>query len=256
MLVNYSRSHRARYFELSYEVTGRINRQYNNFTRFFSLAENNRRLTEENARLNNLLKQNFALPDTNAQEKAMTIVVDSQQLTRKYLWRPARVINNSVAEQNNYITLERGRKQGVATDMAVVGPTGIVGVVTDVSDNMCIVMSLLHRKSFTSVAHKKTLVTGNLEWNGKNPELLQVRGIPKSTKVAKGDTIVTSNLSIKFPEGLVVGTIAEIRQEAEGNNYVLYVKPGANFYTLEQVYVIENKFLKEQQELESRTKKQ
>ena len=252
MLVNYSHSHRAKYFELAYEFTGRINKQYNGITRYFSLGENNRFLAQENERLNNLLRANFTSIDTGGQIKQVEIRVDSTRLTRKYLWRVARVINNSVSAQNNYITLERGRLQGIQPDMAVVSPAGIVGVVTDVSDNMSVVMSLLHRKSNTSVAHKKSGVTGILEWNGQNPERLQIKGIPKSTKLEKGDTVVTSNLSLNYPEGMVVGTVAEFRADEEGNNYILNLKPATNFFTLEFVYVIENLFQKEQKELEKR----
>lgn len=255
MLVNYSRSHRARYFELAYEVTGRINRQYTNVTRFFSLGKNNRYLAYENERLNNMLKVNFTRIDTGLTQESLQLITDTSKLKRKYQWRLARVINNSVSAQNNYLTLERGRLQGVEPDMAVVSPVGIVGIVTDVSDNMSIAMSLLHRKSNTSVAHKKTGITGILEWNGYNPQVLQLRGIPKSTKLHNGDTIVTSHLSLNFPAGMVVGTIASFEAAEDGNNYKISISPGANFYTLEYVYVIENLFLKEQRELEQRVKK-
>jgi rod shape-determining protein MreC len=256
MLVRYSKSHQAKYMQMAYEVTGKINRQYFGLIRYFSLAENNRNLTLENEKLNNLLQQNFTIIDTGATERFIsTLINDSTQLTRKYLWRQARVINNSVGLQNNYITLERGRKQGITPDMAVISPTGIVGIVTDVSDNMSVVMSLLHRKSNTSVALQKSGVTGILEWNGINPEILQLRGIPKSAGIALGDTIITSNLSLNFPEGLMVGTIAAFEEDEEGNNYRIGIKPGANFFTLEQVYVIENLFLNEQKELERKARK-
>lgn len=255
MLVSYSHSHRARYMELAYEASGKLNKQYAGVTRYFSLAENNGYLAKENAKLNNLLRQNFTRIDTGFVEKEVTLVIDSNTLTRKYLWREARVINNSVSAQNNYITIERGRLQGIQPNMAVVSPAGIVGIITDVSDNMSIAMSLLHRKSNTSVAHKNTGITGILEWNGMTPERLQIRGIPKSTKLAKGDTIVTSNLSLNFPEGMMVGTIAEFKADEEGNNYRVNVKPAANFFTLEFVYIIENIFLKEQQELEKKARK-
>jgi rod shape-determining protein MreC len=255
MLVNYSKSHRARYFELAYEATGKINKQYTSVTRYFSLGVNNRNLAAENERLNNLLSVNFAQIDTGVVAEKLPLIIDTSNLTRKYLWRMARVINNSVSAQNNYITLERGKLQGIKPDMAVVSPVGIVGIVTDVSDNMSIVMSLLHRKSNTSVAHAKTGITGILEWNGYNPERLQLKGIPKSTQLQKGDTIVTSNLSLNFPAGMVVGTIVSFEPDDEGNNYKINIRPGANFFSLEYVYIIENLFLKEQRELEQRVKK-
>jgi len=253
--VKYNKSHQARYFEFAYEVTGKINKRYNNFTRYFGLNENNRILSAENNRLHNLSSTNFTFIDSSARIITDTAVVDSSRLIRKYLWRNARVINNSVSDQNNYLTLERGRKQGIAPDMAVMGPAGIVGRVTDVSDNMSIVMSLLHRKSVTSVMLKNGGITGILEWNGVNPGLLQLKGIPKSTVLKLGDTVLTSNISLNYPPNLMVGTVAKAEKAKAGNDWLLEIKPASNFYHLEYVDIIENMLLNEQQELENRAKK-
>lgn len=256
LLVQYNRSHQSRYMELAYELTGRIDKQYTAVTSYFSLGDNNRRLSEENNRLRNLLAQNFTSIDSSASLVKDTVRVDSNLVLRKYLWRSARVINNSVASQNNYITLERGRNQGIRPEMAVVSASGIVGVVTDVSDNMSIVMSLLHRKSATSAMLKNSGTNGILDWNGKNPGLLQLNGIPKSVALKVGDTVLTSNISLNFPPGLMVGTIVKVEKDSEGNNYKLQVKPGTNFYSVDYVDVIENLFLQEQREIEQRIKKQ
>jgi rod shape-determining protein MreC len=256
MLVRYNKSHQARYMELSYEVTGRVNKQYSTAIGFINLGENNRRLAEENNRLRNNLPGNFTRVDTLGKPVQDTVPVDSVTTIRKFLWRKAHVINNSVSSQNNMLTLERGRNQGIQPEMAVMAPGGIVGLVTDVSNNMAIVMSLLHRKSSTSVMLKRGNITGILDWDGKNPMLLQLKGIPKSTELKKGDTVLTSNISLNYPSGLMVGTIASFAPEKAGNNYSINVKPGANFYSLEYVDVIENLLIKEQLELERRAKKQ
>ena len=255
MLVNYSRSHRARYMQLAYETTGRINKQYTALTRYFSLGETNRGLAAENEMLYNLLPDNYTTIDTGISAPPAGVSTDTTKQIRKYNWRAARVVGNSVSLPNNYITLERGALQGIQPDMAVVSPTGIVGVVTDVSNNMCVVMSLLHRKSNTSVALKKGGTSGILEWNGENPGLLQLRGIPKSAELDLGDTIVTSRFSLNYPPGLLVGTIAGFELDEGAAYYNIQVLPGANFYTLDHVYIIENLFIKEQQELEKRAQR-
>lgn len=254
MLVKYNRSHQARYMELSYELTGRINKQYSGVTGYLTLGRNNRLLADENTQLRNLLPANFTSIDTSARLVADTVKYDTLGKIRKYLWRTARVVNNSVNSQNNMITLERGRNQGVQPEMAVMAPSGIVGIVTDVSDNMSVVMSLLHRKSATSVMLKNSATLGIVDWNGVNPGLLQLKGIPKSTAVKLGDTVLTSNISLNYPPGLMVGTVAKIETEKGGNNYLLQLKPGANFYSLQYVDIIENRLLKEQRELETKGK--
>ncbi len=256
LLVKYNSSQQAKYMELSYDLTGKVDKRYADVTSYFSLGENNRVLAEENSRLRNELPQNFIAIDTTAHIRKDTARIDSNTIIRKYTWRSARVINNSVSGQNNYITLERGSLQGIRPEMAVVGPGGIVGVVTDVSDNMAIVMSLLHRKSATSVMLKHTGTNGILDWDGKNPGLLQLKGIPKSEVLKVGDTVLTSNISLYYPAGLMVGTIAKFSKETEGNNYTLQIKPGTNFYSVDYVDVIENHFLQEQRDIEQKAKKQ
>lgn len=254
MLVKYNKSQQAKYFEVAYEVTGRINKKYSNFTNYFSLGEVNRSLAQENTQLRNIISGNFTFIDTASWLTRDTAVVDSSRLIRKYLWRSARVVNNSVSSQNNYLTLERGRKQGIAPDMAVMGPSGIVGRVTDVSDNMSIVMSLLHRKSSISVSLKKTGDNGILTWDGLNPGILQLKDIAKSTVLKIGDTVLTSNISLNYPPGLMVGTIVSAVAEKGGNNFLIQVKPATNFSNVQFVNVIENTLLNEQQELEKKRK--
>lgn len=256
LLVKYNKSHQAKYMEMAFDATGRINKKYTNVVSYFSLAQNNQKLAEENNRLRNLIAENFTLVDTLTKMVKDTVMIDSGKVVRKFFWRSAKVINNSVSAQNNFITLERGRLQGISPEMAVVSASGIVGIVTDVSDNMAIVKSLLHRKSMTSVMLKNGGTAGLLEWDGKNAGLLQLKGIPKSTLLKVGDTVLTSNISLNYPSGLMVGTIAKVEKQSDGNNYLLQIKPGTNFYNVDYVDVIENLFLKEQRDIEQRINKQ
>jgi rod shape-determining protein MreC len=128
------------------EVTGRINRQYSGVTQYFSLRETNRQLAEENAKLLNLLKENFI--DTAAKQitVADSTIKDSLGRKRKYSFLPAYVIGNTVTLQNNYLTIERGTLQGVKKGMAVTSPQGIVGVVVETGPHISRIMTLLHRK--------------------------------------------------------------------------------------------------------------
>ncbi len=71
---------------------------------------------------------------------------------RKYLFRAAKVINNSVNFQNNYFTIHRGEKQGIRKDMGVISPSGVAGTVIFTSENMAVVMSLLHSQSRQSAS--------------------------------------------------------------------------------------------------------
>jgi rod shape-determining protein MreC len=255
MLFHYNRFHEAVFLDAASEVTGRVNRQYNNVEYYFRLKKTNDILVEENQRLRNLLKEDFLIPDTSSEPAFDTIRVDSIEQYRRYQYYPAKVINNSVTGQNNYLTIGRGYAQGIRKDMAVVSPSGIVGTVVNVSKNMATVMSLLHRQSRVSVSLKKTGETGSIEWDGKDPLVITFKNIPKSVPVKIGDTVVTSRYST-FPAGQLVGTIAAVESETGSNFYRLKLRPLTNFFNIQFVYAVKNLQREEQEELEKATKKQ
>ena len=187
--------------------------------------------------------------------KIDSLLTDTSGRIQKFIFLPAKVVNNSFTEENNYITLERGALQGIKKDMAVTGPNGIVGRVINVSDNYARVMSLLNHNSKVSVMLKKNNATGIVEWDGKSADYILLHGISKSVQVQKGDSVITSTLSGNFPPGLMVGKVSAIEADPSSNFYTLKLETSTNFYTLQHAYVIENMMWEEQRMLEAQTPK-
>lgn len=254
ILFRYNRFHEAVFMGSAGEVTGFINERYNNIEGYFSLKKTNAELMEENTRLRNLLMQDFDIPDTSVAVIVDSIRVDSIEQYRKYQYYAAKVINNSVVSQNNYITINRGYNQGIAKDMSVISPSGIVGTVVNVSKNMATVMSLLHSQSGVSASLKRTGETGKVEWDGKDPQAIIFRNIPKSAPVQQGDTVITSPYST-FPAGYPIGIINEIADQPGANFYILKLKPLTNFYNIQFVYVVKNLYKEEQDAIEKTNSK-
>lgn len=255
MLVTYNKTHQAFFASTANEVTGVVNEKYNNVEYYFRLKETNARLAAQNDSLLNMLPSSFENPDTASIIKTDSLLKDTIGLVRKFKFLEAKVVNNSVNEENNYITLYRGSQQGVKNGMAVLGPDGVVGKVILVSDNYSRVMSLLNRKSKVSGMLKRGFYAGIVDWDGKDPQYVQFRGIPKSAQVKKGDTVLTSNLSGNFPPGLMVGTVSVISSDLSSSFYILNVKTATNFFTLQYAYLTENLLLAEQEKLEAQTPK-
>ncbi|BAV09268.1 rod shape-determining protein MreC [Filimonas lacunae] len=255
ILVKYNKTYEAVFANSALEVTGRVDNQYNKVEYFFHLKETNKQLAEENARLRNMLASNYIGPETSVLHQLDTTFRDTVGRVRMFTWLPAKVVNNSFAEENNYLTLQRGSNQGVVKDMAVTGPDGIVGKVVMVSGNYCRVMSLLNRNSKVSAMLKKELYTGAVDWDGADPRFITLRNIPKSAKVLKGDTVLTSNLSGNYPPGLVIGTIDQVQAEQASNFYTLRIKTATNFFNLQYAYLIQNEQWQEQRALEAQTTK-
>jgi rod shape-determining protein MreC len=251
LLNNSSKTHQVFFTAASNEITGRFDKQYNNWRYYFSLKETNEQLVAENARLRNLLPLNFQAIDSSKKILVDSTLRDSLGKIRKYLVFPAKVIGNTVSLQSNFLTLERGQLQGVKKGMAVISSSGIVGVVVSVSDNNSRVMSLLHRNSRVSAMLKKDNVSGSIEWDGADPNFLLLKNIPKSAKVATGDSVLTSTYSANFPSHLLIGTIHSIIADPSSNFYTMKVKTATNFFSIQYVYLVENLRYAEQTLIES-----
>ena len=74
-------------------------------------------------------------------------------------------------------------------------------------------------------------------------------------KVAKGDTVITSGFSDKFPFGLLIGTVNDIINEKTSSTHIIKVKTAANFYNLQYVDIINNLQKDEPQQLLKNVKK-
>lgn len=254
LLFSYNRFHRAKGLGWANEITGRLNSRYKNVDDFFHLKAENQRLHRMNDSLLNLMPANFLKRDTSSRLVQDSIPYDTLGNYRRYIWRDAKVVYNTVNQQKNYLQLNRGSNQGVRDDMGVINSDGsAVGVVVNVSSNFCQVMSLLHVQTRRSVVLKRTGTLGMVEWDGKDPLHLILRDIPKSDSVAVGDTVVTS-INSSFP-GFIVGRVARIEEEKSTTYYVIKVRTAANFFNLQQVHIVENLESREQAALLDDTKK-
>lgn len=241
LIVHYNTFHNAVFSGVMNEVTGKVNTQYNKVDYYFQLKKTNQQLAKDNERLRNQLKENFEKPDTTVKIVSDSIPYDTLGNLRKWMYLSAKVVSNSVAAQNNFIVLGRGTGQQLRKDQGVIDPNnGVVGIITDVSENFAVVMSLLHKDSKISAKLKKGGDAGQVIWDGIDPNRLSLTDIRKSAKVVKGDTVYTSGFTTTFPYGLMIGTIDEIIPDKSTNNYLIKLKSTANFYNLQYVYAIEN----------------
>jgi rod shape-determining protein MreC len=204
-----------------------------NIKDYLSLHNENRKLAEENARLYNRLKSSYSLASADSS------YVGNSLAPRKFLYLTARVINNTVNKQYNYITLDKGIRGGIGPDMAVISSWGIVGIVKSVSANYASVLSVLNRDFTVSAKIKKNGYFGPLSWNGNTTENATLVDIPHHVKINKGDTIVTSGFGGVFPEGYLIGVIGNFRLKG-GNYYEINVKLSNDFRKLSYVQVIQN----------------
>lgn len=256
VLVNYNDTYQAYFAGSANSVIGRVNKQYNDVHEYFSLRQTNEQLAKQNKDLLQLLNKNYNLGDTVTVSKIDSLLRDTLGRVRKFDFMQARVVNNSTTEENNYITIEVGAKQGITKDMGVLGPNGVAGKVLTVSDNYSVVMSLLNHNSHVSTMLKGDSISSGvnssyIDWDGKNASYVTMHNVPKSAKIKKGDTVLTSNLSGNFPAGMMVGTVNDFTVDPSSAFYTLRIKTATNFYNLQYVYLIKNMRWEEQKKLEA-----
>ena len=254
-LVRYNKFHEAAFMGVANELTGRVSSKYSNVQYYFHLKKTNEARAAQNEQLLNELRSNYQGADSLSQIVVDTANKDTLGAYRRYVWRSARVVNNSVGLQNNYITIHRGEKQGVRQDMGVVSANGIVGMVVNTSENFAVVMSMLNRQSSVSAKLKNSREVGKVQWDGKSPNYLTMINIPKNIRVVQGDSIVTSGYSLSFPPDILIGTVSNVVDDRSSNFYTLIIKPATNFYNLEYVTVVDNLQKDEQRKLEDATRK-
>ena len=160
---------------------------------YFNLKQINSQLNKENVELRNQIKSSF-----NDNSLNLLNIYDSV-FTQKYFFINAKVINNSINKRQNYLTLNKGERQGIHSEMGVVSPTGVVGIVKNVSNHYASVISILNTKSSISAKIKRNNYFGSLTWNGKNYKHMLLKEIPNHVEMFIGDTICTSGYSTIFP---------------------------------------------------------
>ncbi|MBM3431467.1 MAG: rod shape-determining protein MreC [Bacteroidetes bacterium] len=254
-LASFNRFHEARLLTQAQEITGAINSRYDRVEDFFQLRAENQRVHRLNDSLLNLMPKNNLLVDTQRVVRE-EVAGDSIRRIRRYVYRAATVIYNTVNEEKNYFQIDRGSDQGIRENMAVLNGDGsAVGVIVLVSPNFAQAMSLLHVQQRVNASLKKTGDFGTLEWDGDHPDRLLLKGIPKSVFVKLGDTILTSSYSFNFPPGKMLGKVSSLTTDKRTNFHIIEVQPAANFRNLQQVFVVENLQMNEQVQLNQDARK-
>lgn len=217
---------------------------------YIYLRENNQYLAEENARLRSMLK------DASYQSDTVQTKVTDTIFKQQYTFITAKVINNTINRRNNYLTLNRGAAQGIRPEMGVITSNGVVGIVKQVSEHYCTVMSLLHKDARLSAQIERNNFFGSLIWDGMDPKFGSLNEIDKTVPVKVGDTIVTTSFSSLFPAGVMIGTISSTQLRKGSNFHDIKVRLSTSFDNLTYVYIVDNLLKNEQRQLEEQSNTQ
>ena len=213
---------------------------------YFALYNKNQALFNENLELRRRMRSNYVV------ESKAVFEINDTVYKQRYRYYPAQVITNSTNKQNNYITINRGSSSGLQKGMGVFCPDGIVGTITEVSENYAIASSVLNTSGFKLVPKIKELnyTKGTIVWDGKDPNYLDLREINKYEALKVGYHIVTSPYSKNYPEDIPIGVIEKLEKYPKETYYRVKVKSAVNFGKIQTVYVVIDMFKNEIDKLE------
>ncbi|MHB1179791.1 MAG: rod shape-determining protein MreC [Daejeonella sp.] len=247
MMVNNNSYQRASVWNSSNQLIGSTYERVNQFSSYLVLGKTNDSLAAENAKLRNLLKSSFY------SDSVKKVTVNDTNLNQQYIYTVARVINNSIHQKNNYITINRGKKHGIEKGMGVTSSSGIVGIVLNVSENFSTIRSLLHTETKISASVDGNI--GSLVWGEGiyDARFAILKDIQGHLIIKKGSRVVTSEFSL-FPPGTNIGVVSKTAAKGGGSSLDIEVKLDTDFSALQYVYVINNLLSTEQLSLEALNK--
>jgi rod shape-determining protein MreC len=189
-------------------------------------------LQQENDSMRTLLAQ--LTQDSSYTQKIQADLLAGEKLI------PAHVISNSIKQKDNFITLDKGSKDGIRTEMGVVSGTGIVGITYLVSNHFSVVLPILNTHSNISCRLRGTNYFGSLKWSGGSPLQAYMDDIPRHARCKIGDVVETSGFSSVFPAGIFVGKVIQINNSKDGLSYRLEVQLSTDLAKIRDVCIVSN----------------
>ena len=249
----------ARILTQSNRLAGGIHSAFRGVKRFFALPDENRRLLERVAALENEL--------SFYREQALFAALDTvgSPLAGPYRYTTARVVANSINKQENLLTLNKGRDFEVSPETAVVTPSGaMVGYIVSCSANdglfgdgwhlfgigSSVAVSILNTSFRASGEVAGDGHFGSIYWDGFDAEHVRMRDLSKYAAVERGDTIVSTSFSRYFPAGILIGTVEEFELNETRTAYDVRIRLAADMTALHDVVLVKNQDYNEQRQLE------
>ena len=194
-----------------------------------------------------LEKQNQALRDQL--EDAALLEAENARL-RSYLGMKAKyptflmeegmVISYSAGNYRTSFTLNRGTLHGITVNMPVAVSEGVVGYVTDVGLNWCMVSTILEIDTSVGVYIPRSGATGILSGDAalRHDGLCRITYIEAGADIAVGDRVLSSGNGSIYPAELTVGEVVAIEVDEYSRTLVATVKPSVDFSSLKYMLII------------------
>lgn len=212
-----------------------ISNVWSNYLDLVHVRQQNKDLQAELHRLR--IEQGSVVEDARQGQRLQQLLSFKERYVYKTL--PAQIIGTSGIDQSRILYIDKGAKDGVAVDMPVITPDGVVGRVREVFPHKSQILEITDPTSGAGVILATTRVRGILRGNALGQP--QVVNVMPDDRIKAGELVVTSGGDQIFPRGLAVGVVDSVQTDPDHDPLVdVLIKPAANLSRLEEVLVITN----------------
>ena len=233
---NTNNYHHFSYLSSSNRISAGLHHFQYNLKTYFSLKEINEELLKENAYLKNKLLNK----DMVVGQKFLK--VNDTTFKKNFLFKEVKIINSQFKFYKNNLIINSGTKSGVAIKMGLIGTKGILGIVTNTSDNYATVRPVINPDFGLKVIHKLTNSWGDLQWipEKNNFNNVFIKNIPIYTEVEENNIFITSGAEGIFPRGIKVGRVIKVLKNVEKQTLLVKLKLEEDFSRLNVGFILKN----------------
>ena len=194
---------------------------------------------EENSLLRKKVKmlgqENVSLRESAVTNKRLCKLLDFKKASPLDLVA-AKVVGADASLHFRSVIVDKGERDGIKKDMAVINPEGVVGRILKVADSFSVVLLLIDQNFALDALVQRSRSRGVVE--GAGNDLCRMKYVLQSEDVRSGDIIVVSGLEGVFPKGTIVGKIKSLKQSKSSLLFDVLVTPAVEFGKLEEVFLV------------------
>lgn len=176
-------------------------------------------------------------------------LLDLNATLSEYSYVNATVITRNVMYWYNTLTIDKGSKNGIKKDDAVITSNGLIGKIIKVSNFSSTVKLLttenINNKISIKINSNETELYGLLYSYDSNNNVYKIEGIEDASSISKGDYVTTTGLTNYFPSGILIGHVSRVIKDEYDLNSVVEVTPSVNFDNISFVTVLNRKASRE-----------
>ena len=215
---------------------------------FFENVNDIRNTYKENKLLKERLEEYVSLEaqvqTLKKENERLRALLNKKESLRDFVPIQATVIGRNPDRWRETVIVNKGQQHGVKKDMAVITPEGLVGKVQHAAQFTSTIQLLSasdQKNRISAYVQGKENVFGLIEGYDEKRRALLLKEIPFDAKIKKKQKVLTSGLGGIFPKGLVIGEVMEVVPDQYGLTKMVYVKPAANFYDIDDVIIVKRK---------------